>query len=70
MEDFYCVWNPEHGLPTVKHKTYGIAQTEAERLAKLNPGKQFYVLGTMGVAFQPEPRLFTPSKVNAVEIPF
>lgn len=38
------VWCPEGRAPTVKHDTFQRAVNEAERLARANPGKQFYVL--------------------------
>lgn len=47
-DPFYVVWNPEHGLPRVRHQTAGIARQEAERLARIHPGHRFFVLATIG----------------------
>jgi hypothetical protein len=41
---FYLVWAAGRGAPVVKHETQGKAEKEAERLASLNPGDDFYVL--------------------------
>ena len=38
------VWNPQGSAPTYKHETEASAIAEAERLARLNRGQQFYVL--------------------------
>lgn len=49
-EQFWAVWNPAHGEPTVRHSSFEIAKAEAERLARFNPGQKFYVLAACGVA--------------------
>ncbi|WP_370601141.1 hypothetical protein [Pseudomonas nitroreducens] len=41
---FWMVWNPQAYAPTVKHPTYQAAEAEAERLARSNPGQDFYLL--------------------------
>ena len=41
---FWLVWDPQGRAPTHKHQNEGLAQIEAERLARQNPGHQFYVL--------------------------
>jgi len=41
---FYLVWAEGRGAPFVKHETQGKAEAEAERLAHLNPGDNFFVL--------------------------
>ena len=41
---FWCVWNPTYGVPTVKHRSRDVALAEAKRLARCNPGQDFYVL--------------------------
>lgn len=48
--DFYVVWNPQGRTPTYKHSTEELARTEAERLARNNPGQQFYVMAPLGLA--------------------
>lgn len=42
---FWCVWCEGGGSPTVKQSTFHKAKSEAQRLARLNPGKRFVVLG-------------------------
>lgn len=44
MNQFWLVWNIDGGAPTHKHDSEQSAITEAERLARLNPGVQFAVL--------------------------
>ena len=41
---FWMVWNEQGRNPTVKHDSKESAITEAERLARLNPGCEFHVL--------------------------
>ena len=41
---FWLVWCENGGEPRVKHKTLYQAETEAERLARANPGKSFCVM--------------------------
>jgi len=43
-ETFWMVWSPQGTMPTVQHETRHKAVTEAERLARGNPGREFYVL--------------------------
>ena len=45
---FWMVWNPGNRAPSFKHKTQDAAKQEAERLAKLHPGKEFVVLQSVG----------------------
>lgn len=44
MNKFWMVWSPQGNTPTYKHATYESARDEAIRLARVNPGKRFYVL--------------------------
>lgn len=44
MESFWLIWNPNGKAPTVQHDSEKAARTEAERLARCNPGHQFYIL--------------------------
>lgn len=41
---FWMVWSPQGRPPTHRHESHGSAVTEAERLARTNPGQQFFVL--------------------------
>jgi glutathione S-transferase len=41
---FWLVWNPNGRSPTFRHPSEQNAVTEAERLARLNPGETFIVL--------------------------
>lgn len=41
---FYLVWNPAGRSPQFRHCSIASARTEAERLAKENPGLEFFVL--------------------------
>lgn len=43
---FWLVWDPASPRPPMhRHDSYAEAVREAERLAKLSPGQEFYVLG-------------------------
>lgn len=44
-QSFFLVYSP-HGVtpPTVEHPTHKLAFAECYRLAKLNPGADFYVM--------------------------
>lgn len=43
--DFYIIWQPESGFPTVCHQTLYVAREEARKLAaSVRNGKRFYVL--------------------------
>lgn len=46
-QPFYLVWCPESGAPTIKQPSYAIAEGEAKRLARNNPGKPFFVLAAI-----------------------
>ena len=48
--DFYVVWNPRGNSPTYRHSFDYQARAEAERLAQLNPGQEFYVLHAVSVS--------------------
>lgn len=41
---FYLVWNSKGRTPCIQHATQAKAREEAERLAKVSPGCQFFVL--------------------------
>lgn len=47
MEDstpFWLVWNPTGFPPKYKHSSVESAEAEAARLARCNPGQEFFVL--------------------------
>jgi hypothetical protein len=46
----WIVYNPAKGKPTVTHPSYLIAKMEAERLARFNPGEDFFVYECVGRA--------------------
>lgn len=41
---FWLVWNPQGRNPTRQHEYYQQAVSEAERLARNNPGETFIVM--------------------------
>jgi len=43
-DPFWLVWNPKGHAPTYQHGTLDQATSEAERLARTNPGQTFIVL--------------------------
>lgn len=44
MPDKWIVWSPQgEAPPRVVHETHFLANDEAERLARENPGKEFFV---------------------------
>ena len=43
-DEFFVVWNPEHGLPRFRHALRRDAEEEAKRLAKANPGATFITM--------------------------
>jgi len=44
MEKFWMVWKENGNGPTRQHESLKSAEEEAERLSKLEPGKNFVVL--------------------------
>jgi hypothetical protein len=70
-KDTWLVWSPQGNLPNVRHKSLGSAIKEAERLAGLNPGKEFYVLIPVGVATVKKPNIYMAlCAAGDDEIPF
>lgn len=66
---FYLVWREGGNAPRVKHETVTQAENEAERLARQNPGVEFYVLTPTARAVE---RRVTITRFDplANEIPF
>lgn len=53
MNKFWIVWSPEGRTPpSAKHPTEGTANNEAVRLARLNPGHHFFVMGSEALAIK------------------
>jgi hypothetical protein len=46
-DPFWMVWSERGHAPTYKHDSNRSATSEAERLARTNPGERFYVLRAM-----------------------
>lgn len=44
QDTFWMVYSPQGGAPTRQHGSPDSAAREAERLARANPGREFYVL--------------------------
>lgn len=49
------VWCEDGGVPTVRHGSYEAADREAQRLARQNRGRVFYVLRCVGGRALPMP---------------
>jgi hypothetical protein len=49
-DKFWMVYGEGQNLPRFRHDTYSSAETEAERLARMNPGIAFYVLMPVAVS--------------------
>lgn len=55
MSDFYVVWNPNGRNPQFRHDLREEAVNEAERLACIEPGQEFFVLHAVSVSRKPKP---------------
>lgn len=44
QQQFWMIWCPARNPPSFMHDTEAAAETEAERLARLNPGDLFFIL--------------------------
>jgi hypothetical protein len=57
-DTFYIVWSPTgHTPPQIKHETRPGAVAEAERLARSNPGHDFYVMAASDMRAVPMKRI-------------
>lgn len=54
---FWMVWCPAKYAPTFRHETELAARAEAARLARLNPGNEFFVLESTSSARCTEPQV-------------
>lgn len=51
MKPFWIVWSPDGATPPrARHDSERAAIAEAERLARLNPGKEFFALAAVAVS--------------------
>jgi hypothetical protein len=50
IEPFWMVYGEHQGPPTMRHASRVIADGEAKRLARNNPGIRFFVLESVAVA--------------------
>jgi hypothetical protein len=53
---FFVVWRDFGGPPTYRHATEDTARAEATRLARLNPGVKFHVLGLVDTCVKDDVR--------------
>lgn len=69
---FWMVYSPQGGAPTRRHLSRDLANSEATRLARRNPTKDFFVLKVVGgfTCPQPEVERIEIRGSQAVEIPF
>lgn len=65
-ESFWMVWNPEGHSPTFRHREETSAVTEADRLARANPGQMFIVL----MAVRAVRKTDTEHRILGAPIPF
>ena len=54
---FWMIWSPQGRAPTYQHTSRVSADTEADRLAKANPGSEFFVLKAVGGRTASEPEV-------------
>jgi hypothetical protein len=50
----FIVFNPAGKAPTYRHTTPDAAEKEAQRLAALHPGQEFFVMGAMSKTLLPK----------------
>ena len=50
--EFWIVWSDNGNTPTVKHSAEETARKESARLARIHPGKVFWVLKAIGGSFK------------------
>ena len=68
-KSFFVVWDEGLTGSTAKHHDHFTAKSEALRLARLNPGKEYHVLALMGTALKQEAD-FIESDLETLFIPF
>lgn len=68
MNRFWMVWNEGNQNPRVKHSSSMLARSEAERLARSNPGQKFYVLDAIDCCMKRDVEWASEGFMN--EVPF
>lgn len=66
----HYVFNPNGFAPKYRHPDELSARTEAERLAKLNPGQSFEVLAIVASCRMPRPEPVWSDGFNNDPVPF
>lgn len=64
---FYLVWSKQGRTPVYEHPSRSSAANEAERLARMNPGQDFFVLMPVSVTLRQD---VVTRKFITDEIPF
>jgi hypothetical protein len=67
---FWLVWNPAGRAPVFKHSSEASAVAEAERLAKLNQGQQFFILQAVAMLTVTNMRRVSLTPAEFDETPF
>jgi len=68
---FWIIWTPTGSTPPkVRHSIRGEAVSEAERLARLTPGAEFYVLEAYGCCKKSDVQWTLADGQEEEEIPF
>ena len=67
---FWLVWNIDGGSPKHKHASEQSAITEAERLARMNPGQRFAVLEATHERVCDSMQRIDLRQANECDIPF
>lgn len=64
---FWMVYGMNQSAPVARHKTFESAANESKRLARSNPGVEFYVLATVARAVKADVDF---RRIDTDEIPF
>jgi len=68
MDPFWMVYGLDQGPPTWKHPSAHAATREAERLARLHPGKTFIVLEAIGAVRKVDVEIIPIGRGNAADL--
>lgn len=69
MEKFWMVWNKDGVMRSGRHRFEFDAVSESKRLAKLNPGSEFFVLEATKVSKTTDP-VTTEDLTESEDVPF